>query len=284
MPKRSWSNAVRKIVRQELPRPEWKCYQAAESAAATVLGSAWTISDLTANITQGVTASDRLGRSIRVHRIDLWAEFRAPDEPQTGEVQVTAGFLRNERAPGSSTDPTTLTFDTCYDAYARNSSTWGDGLDPRLGKAPPRIDLASTLGWHLFDIRRLQLRAAPRSYDVSIASSGDPLYGATTTTTEQFTGTQTQQNAGNVSAITLIKDTHAMGGTVTRIRKRVVFHKRYPNKGLYVDYSDSTDADVVQNLKSNHIYWFAVSNVANGASALAKPSVYYAYRIWFTDE
>lgn len=291
MPKRSWTNAVRKVVRQELPRPEWKCFQAPEAAVPLTVASNWVISDLTALIVQGVESSDRLGRAIRVHRVDFWLEVRSPTDPRETDIQVTTGFLRAEYPTQADPLSGSFNFDSLYDGHAR-AATVGDFLDPRFGKAPPRVDLQSTLGWHLYDIRRVSLCGIARRTAYVVNEGQPPIYGNVTNDVLDQPLIQTGTLSGGApqlwTTVTygLFPTRGSLVGNITRpLRKRLVLHKRWPGRGLKVDYTDPTDPDTTQNLASNHLYWWIVSSVpAGGPVTTPEPGYNFSFRIWFTDE
>lgn len=89
-------------------------------------------------------------------------------------------------------------------------------------------------------------------------------------------GTGNQAGSGNISYTVL--PSHKP----LRYRKKLVL--TFPGKGLFVDYTDSADELTVQDVDSNHLWMFFVSNVPSAADDELKPTVNTTWRIWFTDE
>lgn len=72
---------VRRIVQQEIS-PEWKCKQGHFAPFKVDVSSAGAGFSLFAPIAQGLGPDDRIGRKIKVHRVDIWYGLNAATQPQ----------------------------------------------------------------------------------------------------------------------------------------------------------------------------------------------------------
>lgn len=108
---------VRRIVQQEIS-PEWKCKEHKVAAFALDIDNAGQGISFFANIAQGLGPDDRVGRKIKVHRLDVWYVITEAKQPQLpGPIPLVRQLVRVKSSAGASPAKWTDRYNTALYPY-----------------------------------------------------------------------------------------------------------------------------------------------------------------------
>jgi len=258
---------VRRIVQQEIS-PEWKCKQGNYTALKADVSNAGPGFSFLATITQGLGPDDRIGRKIKVHRIDLWFALDAAQQPQLpGPIPFIDQLYRRKSqfgpAPANCVDQFDLTLYPhalwgpaprfIGDKYAGNvvfrklRRTWLSGLN-----------YMTTSFWD---------RATPGIYTNAVVEAGF----TTTGVAQTFPSHNHYPNLE-------IQRSDAKGKSQHYGKRAIVFRN-----GLNVGFFDAT---LPGSGDENFIFWnYGYAAAPNSATNTPThcPQFDMAYRVWFTD-
>lgn len=255
---------VRRIVQQEIS-PEWKCKQGHIAPLQVDVASAGAGFSIFNAIAQGLGPDDRVGRKIKVHRIDIWFAVDAARQPQLpGPIPFVDQFYRRKSQFGPGIANCVDQFDlTLYphalwgpaprfigDKYAGNMifrkfrRTWLSGLN-----------YMSTSMWD---------RATPGIYVNSTAEAGF----ATTGVAQNFPAHNHYPNVDVPRSENVGKAQH--------YGKRAI---RFP-RGLNVGFFDPS---LPGSGDENFVWWNYGYAAAPSSPATHCAELEYSYRVWFTD-
>lgn len=279
--------------------PEWKRYQGIIENKSFDQTSAGVGHDLVAEIAAGTGSNDRLGRKIRVKRVEIWGTCVAPPTPTqvpyTGVVSCVYR-IKNSSVGAAVVDSLSEFFDpVTADRFTYTS-------------APTEASEAITFNHKIYRIKRFRMIGATQlanyGYLLASAGIGYPSLAVPTVETKQQTGAGTlgtfsvtagslAGNEGSYTHGTVVSASHSVGisntieqhdrniGTSLHFFKHVV---KFGGKGLLVGYEDT---DFEGSYKQNHIIWNYASSLAPGTledHISWCPAMSCAFRVWFTDE
>lgn len=265
---------VQAIVRQTIS-PEWKLFEGRTSLASIDLASQGEGIKVFDSIVEGAGASDRVGDSIRVHRIDFWVVLYKPQCPtQPSPIGVDGIFYRRE------TDESIemKTHDSFFD------TTLFDGNTVE-GPYPMKRDL-KLAGVHVKWRKRWRLRGVPIVYQDAYVHFPPTVVPAVGRNALSDTGyTSTGAGAQTVPAHSIYQPvTHCRDGDIGSDYHQ--FHKAFTWRGggLKVQYSNLL---ISGTREQNHCYMLFAAQNASG-EALADPTkcprMACSWRVYYTDD
>lgn len=265
---------VRGLIRAAIS-PEWKVLELKQALAPVDLESSGAGIKLFDNITQGVGASNRIGDTIRVKRIDCWffaAKPQAPSRPSPCGLQAI--LYRRESDESVETKTMAAHFDQTIGI--------GNFID---GAYPKKRDLQIG-GSHIKWMKRMRLRGLPLAYDHYYEFE---LLGVPAVDPAVFRVPLVNTTGAGAQSI----PAHAVGWSVPHIkdadigRDFVQFYKRWTwgGAGLKVQYQDLLFAG---SREKNQMYLQVASQSASGEAALnggvTCPRYGFTMRIYFVDD
>jgi len=255
---------VRKIVQQEIS-PEWKCKQGHFAPFNVDVSNAGQGVSLFAPIAQGLGPDDRVGRKIKVHRVDIWFAVDAPRQPQLpGPIPFVDQLYRRT----SSFGPTPVNCVDQFDLTLYPHALWGPAPkfigDKYAGNIKFRkfrrtwlagLNLMTTSMWD---------RATPGIYVNSTAEAGFATTGVA----------QTFPAHNHYPAVDVQRSD--VKGKAQHYGKRAI---RFPN-GLNVGYFD---AALPGSGDENFVFWNYGFAAPPASPATHCAELELSYRVWFTD-
>jgi len=259
---------VRTIVRQEI-QPEWKCIQGTIGPTAHDISSNGIGYGLFAGIAQSVDADGRIGNEIRVHRVDVWYYWVAPQHPANPEWTACGNrFIRvkdsNGVKPTNSSSPYDLSIYTQFmngpapELQHRKFNENCKFYKPHKHRVAG-LPVVSDTVWHT------------QSANYEDAELKVPVVVTT------GAGAQTIPAHDIATRMYFVPPKYP--AQIYR-KMSLVFRK---NGGLKVTY---TDANVTGASDLNHLYWQCWSQLGAGfasGSATQCPTITAGYRVWFSD-
>nr|AOV86332.1 hypothetical capsid protein [uncultured virus] len=287
---------VRSIVSAAVS-PEWKRYQGTVENKGFDETSAGAGYDLVASIDPGTGSNNRLGRRIRVKRIEIWATLASPANFK--QIPYTAVISAVYRARNSSVGAALVdTLSEFFDPVANNRFVYAS--------APTEANEAIAFNHKIYRMKRFRLMGAVQTsnFVYNMPSGGlTPLYSVVPTVeTKQQTGSgvlgafsvtvgSLAGNEGTTLAPTVLSAAHNItapaiqhdpkAGTALIFFKHVI---KFGGKGLLVGYEDVAFEGA---FKQNHVYWNFASSLPEGDASSSPtwcPNMSAAYRVWFTDD
>lgn len=264
---------------RSLIAPEWKVEQGNHAITYITRTNDGGGDDLFASITQGVGASNRIGDSIRVHRIDIWAHWYAPWEPPFPECWGVELFYRDGTEAGGALPSSVGAF---YDSTLTpgSSTVW-------FGPCPKKLDLKER-GWHIKKINRFKLLGA--------ALTDEKGWDSKDAAIQNFQAESRTVVGTDAAGLIALADVPAFAGLPGGVAAhpaqpftgRYMNHYRgihkhsfsFPNGGLKVDFVNAA----LGLAAKNHIYYMKTSNTNDGSPNENSPQLYWSHRVWFTDD
>lgn len=265
---------VQAIVRQTIS-PEWKLFEGRTSLASIDLASQGEGIKVFDSIVEGAGASDRVGDSIRVHRIDCWVVLYKPQAPsQPSPIGVDAIFYRRETDESIEMKSHDSFFDT----------TLFDGNTVE-GPYPMKRDL-KLAGIHIKWRKRWRMRGIPVTYDQAYAQLVAPNVPIVRQSVETVAAyVTTGAGAQNVPAHNItVPVPHIRDGDIGSDYHQ--FHKAFMWRGggLKVQYSNLL---ISGTREQNHMYMLFASQNTSG-EAIADPTkcprMAMSWRVYYTDD
>jgi len=277
--------------------PEWKRYQGTIENKSFDETSAGAGHDLVAEIAPGTGSNDRIGRRIRVKRIEIWATcVGSPQATQCPYTSVVSCVYRVKNSTvGSAVVDTLREF---FDPVAANRYVYSS--------APTEASEAIRFNHHIYRMKRFRMIGAATvsgaGYNLSSAglvniaqsvaayneaqATGSGTLGTFAVTAGSLTG-----NSGDATAATTTHAQHLVYQQIAQPEKNVGtslhFFKhvvKFGGRGLLVGYEDS---DFEGSYKQNHLVWNYASSLAEGvqtSNPLYCPGMSAVFRVWFTDD
>lgn len=262
---------VRRIVQQEIS-PEWKCKQTKLALNPLYLDVSNTGAGISlfAPITQGLGPDDRIGRKIKVHRVDIWYSIVEARQPQLpGPIPVCAQLYRRKSSAGPL--PSNGITDR-YDVSLYPHALWGPA--PRLQGDKYGGNI------HFYKLSRHWMAGAPL-VTTSVWDRATPGLYVNTTTEAGFATTgvvQTFPSHNHYPNAEVPRSDRT--GAVELYKKKALKWRSGLNVGFY-------DADIDFSHDENFIN-FMLAYAAPVNEAAAAPThcacvVDLCWRVWFTD-
>lgn len=262
---------VRRIVQQEIS-PEWKFKQtklATVSQPIDVTNIGAGIS-LFAPIAQGIGTNDRIGRKIKVHRVDIWFAVLEAKQPQLpGPIPVCAQLYRRKSSAGpvivnSVTDP--------YDVTLYPHALWGP--------APKLVGDKYADNIHFYKIKRYWMAGAPLT-TTSVWDRATPGLYVNSITEAGFATTGVVQTFPAHNSYSSVECPRSdKKGAVEIYSKKALKWRNGLNVSFY-------DAGVVGSQDENFVNlmfsYAAPVGEAAGAPTHCASIVDLCWRVWFTD-
>lgn len=259
---------VRQIVRQEIS-PEWKLSQTSTAIRPIDVDSNGTGYNLFANIAQGIGPDDRVGRKVKVHRIDIWQSIAAASEPQLNSWQPFCVQLYKRKTNlGNSPNALLDRFDLSMYQYALY------GPSPQLAekKFQENIKFYKFKRYRMAGLSMVQYNAYLKSTGAVIASE---------TTESKFTTATIVQDFPQHLHYTQVAD--QLRESEKGCQQKYLRHSLVFRNGLNVGF---VDAAITGSYEENHIF-FQCAAAANSGWAVSHPEycpkTQVAWRVWFTD-
>lgn len=272
---------VRQIIHQTFP-VEWKVYELKQGELPVDIDSNGSGTDLAALITQGVGASNRLGNSIRIRRLEIYYTWRSPVKPLL-RSPIRCGNLVYRRQNA------TTTF------LGAMAGAWETSLLPSpfflYGAAPMIRDLESR-GINIRRMRRHKVMGEPDelqdlkdrvggSHRTPGAFGNAGSYAVIATGGGGRVGFDTVVgDPGDFTFQAAVQQRNQDCGEKLELHRIVM---KWPGKGLLHTYADPS----LGISDANHLYYLVASEVASGKAGTAPaecPNHQFAMRLWFTDE
>lgn len=277
--------------------PEWKRYQGTIETKSFDETSAGAGHDLVAEIAPGTGSNDRLGRKIRVKRIEIWGDVVAP--PQGTQVPYTAVVSAVYRVKNGTVGAAVVdNLREFYDVAAANRFVYTS--------APTVASEDIKFNHHIYRIKRFRMLGATQvsGAGYNLASAGLVNIASTVSAHAQnqttgggnngtflFTAGSLAPNEGVFNAPNTTVAQHTVFSQIMQPDKNIGTSLQYfkhvikfGGRGLLVGYEDT---DFEGSFKQNHIIWNYASSLAEGvqtATPLYCPGVSAVFRVWFTDD
>lgn len=272
---------VRQILHAAFPS-EWKLLELKQGELPVDIDSNGTGTDLVASITQGTGASNRIGNSIRLKRLEIYYTWRSPTAPKL-RSPIRCGNLIYRR------QNTAVTF------LGAMAGAWETALVPSpfflYGPAPMIRDLESR-GINIRRMRRHRVMGEPDEIQVMkdrlLGVNGNPqAVGEAASLAATAAG-----GGGRVGFDTILGtpgtfDLHLpMQQRDRDCGEKLELHRlvmKWPGAGLLVTFADAS----LSIVDANHLYYLVSSEVGSGIASVRPeecPFHSMGMRLWFTDE